>query len=115
MFITILFTLFTLGVSDGFRKEAGAVEIDIGVKEISTERINLACKALRGCQWRMLPREYPKWRTVHEYFTIWRPPQEGQKHCLLEQVLKEIGWRGPLSPGAEREDQLFNRRCTKCE
>ena len=62
-----------------------------------------------GCQWRMLPREYPKWRTVHEYFTIWRTLQQGQKHCLLEQVLKKIGWRGPLSTGAEREDQLFNR------
>ena len=24
-----------------------------------------------GCQWRMLPKEYPKWRTVHEYFLIW--------------------------------------------
>ena len=21
-----------------------------------------------GCQWRQLPSEYPKWRTVHEYF-----------------------------------------------
>lgn len=61
-----------------------------------------------GCQWRMLPREYPKWRTVHEYFTIWRTPQQGQKQCLLEQVLKKIGWKGPLSTGAKREDQLFN-------
>ncbi len=23
-------------------------------------------------------------------FTIWRTPQEGQKHCLLEQVLKKL-------------------------
>jgi putative transposase len=22
-----------------------------------------------GCQWRMLPREYPKWKTVYWYFT----------------------------------------------
>lgn len=21
-----------------------------------------------GCQWRMLPGEFPKWRTVHSYF-----------------------------------------------
>ena len=21
-----------------------------------------------GCQWRMLPRDFPKWRTVHSYF-----------------------------------------------
>ncbi|WP_018607132.1 transposase, partial [Uliginosibacterium gangwonense] len=24
-----------------------------------------------GCQWRMLPSEYPKWRTVHAYFAKW--------------------------------------------
>ena len=24
-----------------------------------------------GCQWRMLPLNYPKWRTCHEYFRIW--------------------------------------------
>lgn len=62
-----------------------------------------------GCQWRMLPKEYPKWRTVHEYFTIWRTPRQGEKHCLLEQVLKKIGRKGPLSTGAERGNQLSNR------
>jgi len=25
-----------------------------------------------GCQWRMLPREYPKWKTVYWYFTRWQ-------------------------------------------
>lgn len=68
-----------------------------------------------GCQWRMLPKEYPKWRTVHEYFTIWRRPRLDQEQSLLEQVLKKIGWRGPMSTGAERADQLFNHRRTKCE
>lgn len=24
-----------------------------------------------GCQWRMLPKHFPKWRTVHDYHTIW--------------------------------------------
>ena len=23
-----------------------------------------------GCQWRMLPRDFPKWRTVHSYFAL---------------------------------------------
>ena len=27
-----------------------------------------------GCQWRMLPSEYPKWRTVHAYFAKWSEP-----------------------------------------
>jgi transposase len=24
-----------------------------------------------GCQWRMLPDRFPKWRTVHSYFANW--------------------------------------------
>ncbi len=24
-----------------------------------------------GCQWRMLPEGFPKWRTVHSYFAKW--------------------------------------------
>lgn len=38
-----------------------------------------------GCQWRMLPDEFPKWRTVHSYFAIWSEPREGGS--LLEQAL----------------------------
>ena len=25
-----------------------------------------------GCQWRMLPCEFPPWKTVHHYFRMWR-------------------------------------------
>lgn len=25
-----------------------------------------------GCQWRMLPREYPNWKSVYHYFRLWR-------------------------------------------
>ncbi len=25
-----------------------------------------------GCAWRLLPKEYPPWKTVHHYFRIWR-------------------------------------------
>jgi putative transposase len=24
-----------------------------------------------GCQWRMLPKDFPHWRTVHDYLTVW--------------------------------------------
>lgn len=68
-----------------------------------------------GCQWRMLPKEYPKWRSVHEYFTIWRTTQSESGQSLLEQVLKKIGWRGPTHTGAERENPLFNHRRPECE
>jgi transposase len=41
-----------------------------------------------GCQWRMLPSDFPKWRTVHAYFQIWslKPNDESS---VLEQVLKK--------------------------
>ena len=38
-----------------------------------------------GCQWRALPSDFPKWRTVHSYFAIWSEPRGGS---LLEQALK---------------------------
>src|SRR4051812_37994996 len=25
-----------------------------------------------GCQWRMLPHDFPRWPTVYHYFRIWR-------------------------------------------
>ncbi|MBX3638982.1 MAG: IS5 family transposase [Nitrosomonas sp.] len=40
-----------------------------------------------GCQWRALPSDFPKWRTVHSYWTIWSEPHEGGS--LLEQALKK--------------------------
>ena len=45
-----------------------------------------------GCQWRMLPKDFPKWRSVHEYFRIWSEQRE-DKPSILEQVLKKlVGW-----------------------
>ncbi|WP_337883448.1 IS5 family transposase [Chromobacterium haemolyticum] len=40
-----------------------------------------------GCQWRALPSDFPKWRTVHSYFAIWSESREGP--CLLELALKK--------------------------
>ena len=25
-----------------------------------------------GIQWRLMPKDFPNWKTVHHYFTIWR-------------------------------------------
>ena len=61
-----------------------------------------------GCQWRMLPDGFPKWRTVHSYFSKWsEPDQDGVS--VLERALKKIRWRGPRETGAQRLDQLFDR------
>jgi len=41
-----------------------------------------------GCQWRMIPSQYPKWHTIYAYFCRWnqRPWQGGPS--VLERVLK---------------------------
>ena len=61
-----------------------------------------------GCQWRMLPSDFPKWRTVHEYFRIWSEPRSDGKKTLLEEILKKIGWRGPKKTGAQRQDEFLH-------
>ncbi|MFC6838875.1 IS5 family transposase [Xanthomonas theicola] len=51
-----------------------------------------------GCQWRALPSDFPKWRTVHAYFQIWSEVDE-RAVSLLERALKKSGWRGPRETG----------------
>jgi transposase len=43
-----------------------------------------------GCQWRALPKDYTKWRSVHSYFQIWNTLEKGQKETTLDQVLKKL-------------------------
>ena len=67
-----------------------------------------------GCQWRALPNDFPKWRTVHSYFAKWsEPDQEGVS--LLERALKKSGWRGPRETGAQRLLYALARGCAECE
>jgi transposase len=47
-----------------------------------------------ACQWRMLPKDFPKWRSVHAYFQIWSERMDNQP-SLLEQALKKISKRNP--------------------
>ena len=62
-----------------------------------------------GCQWRMLPRDSPNWRTCYKYFRQWSEQPDPAEGSILEQVLKEIGWRGPTKQWSERADQLLYR------
>jgi len=61
-----------------------------------------------GCQWRMLPSEFPKWPTVYAYFVIWNEVGE-DGISLLERALKKSGWRGPRTTGAQRLHQALDR------
>ena len=60
-----------------------------------------------GCQWRMLPSEFPKWRTCHSYFSQWSEQQDG-KDSALQQALKKVGWRGPHKQWSDREKQFYH-------
>ena len=62
-----------------------------------------------GCQWRMLPADFPDWRTCYKYFRQWSERPDPAKYSILEQVLKKIGWRGPAKQWSERTDQLLYR------
>ena len=61
-----------------------------------------------GCQWRMLPESFPKWRTVHAYFQIWSEVDKNAE-SLLERALKKSGWRGPYETGAQRQHDVLDR------
>jgi transposase len=61
-----------------------------------------------GCQWRMLPADFPKWRTCYDYFQQWGAKGE-HGHSRLEEAVKKWGWRGPTKPGAERENTFPHR------
>jgi transposase len=43
-----------------------------------------------GAAWRSMPRDFPPWRTVHEYFTQWTLVR-GDEHSLLERALEQVG------------------------
>jgi len=39
-----------------------------------------------GCQWRMIPKEFPHWRTVYEYFRLWKKKPADDLPSLLETI-----------------------------
>lgn len=43
----------------------------------------------RSCQWRMLPKEFPKWCNCYDYFKKWSEKPDADKESVLELVLKK--------------------------
>lgn len=66
-----------------------------------------------GCQWRMLPSDFPKWTTVYAYFRRWNAEQDPCGLSVLHQALKKSGYRGSYQTGAQRQDELLYRGCTE--
>src|SRR5258708_34437121 len=55
-----------------------------------------------GCQWRMLPKDFPKWKTVNDYFSKWRKDGTWQRlnDALREQVRVQAGRQATPSAGS---------------
>ena len=53
--------------------------------------------------WRMLPEDFPNWRTCYKYFRQWNEQPDPAEGSILEQVLKEIGWRGPTKQWSKEQ------------
>ena len=60
-----------------------------------------------GCQWRYLPPQFPKWRSVYAYWRKWSEPDE-HGVSVLQQALKKSGWRGPRETGAQRLQRVLD-------
>jgi|SRR3989344_1498392 len=61
-----------------------------------------------GCQWSMLPSDFPKYKTVHSYFMKWSKQKRIRRKdqpSILEQVLKKISWRSSYLEWTERKDK----------
>jgi transposase len=51
-----------------------------------------------GCQWRMIPSDFPHWRTIYGYFKEWSARAEDESgnlldKSILEDILKKSGVR----------------------
>ena len=56
-----------------------------------------------GCQWRMLPADFPDWRTCYKYFRQWSEQPDPEQDSILEQVLKKSV--GEARPSNGRKEQ----------
>src|SRR5271165_4209009 len=61
-----------------------------------------------GCQWRMLPSDFPKWRTCYDYWQKWSAKKDDAP-SLLEEALKKCGRRHSTRPWAGCEDDFSYR------
>jgi transposase len=91
------------GDLEGARKRTRPREVDL---------YEVFCAVLyvlrSGCQWRMLPEGFPKWRTAYAYWRIWSQEREGGS--LIERITKKTGRKGPAQTWAQGEPQPAHSR-----
>jgi transposase len=63
------------------------------------------------CAWRLLPHDFPPWKTVYHYFRAWRldGTWEWMHRALRERVRVRVG----RNPQPKRWDRSFFRDCIK--
>lgn len=93
--------------SDISRKQFELIRADLESARKKTrprtiDLYDIFCAALyvlkSGCQWRMLPSDFPNWKNVHKHFSIWNETE------ILNKVLKKISWRGPYKQWTELQN-----------
>ena len=49
-----------------------------------------------GCPWRMLPRDFPHWRTVYGYFRQWKADGTWRRiqNCLRQNARRQMATPG---------------------
>ena len=101
------------GPTPGFCRRWSRPDVPNWTKPRTVDLYDVFCGVLyllkSGCQWRMLPADFPNWRTCYKYFRQWSERPGPGQDSILEQVLKKIGWRGPTKQWTERADQLLYR------
>jgi transposase len=60
-----------------------------------------------GCQWRMLPHDFPVWQTVYSYFRQWKKKETETSDSLLETILNQLVVESRISEGREEEASLL--------
>ena len=68
-----------------------------------------------GCQWRMLPKDYPKWELCYYYFSVWSKKKDDNQDSIIEQSLKKISQRSSYFRWSESENKLYYYRCSECK
>src|SRR5271165_2899223 len=69
-----------------------------------------------GCQWRLLPREFPVWSTVYHYFRVWKngvPASSTASRSDSLSVSRHHGWPVGEDDGTWRHSLL--RRAQACQ
>jgi len=78
-------------------------------KPITVDLYEVFCGVLyvlkSGCQWRMLPLDFPKWRTCYDYWQKWNA-KNAEGSSVLDEALKKCGWRGSTRPWAGCPDNI---------